>query len=593
MKNKELQKLLKKNKSQLNTGFTITELLVGVIMSTIVVGALGWGVMQVLNITQSQTSKSKIRSESSRAFSFISDELRRAQSIEVDTSNGNLSTIDNPLTPDINEEVAPSFSLPSGGKTILAMTIPNVSERVIYYTAKPNNDIWRGPLVIYRWGPALNADGSYSPASMTDPASWQAQALIDKIDDVEQTTTCNNESVTYKGFYACVTDDDGDGIVETADSNNDRFVLVANEDIDGDGTDELGDTAAIDVNGDATIDTEDLDMNQDGVVDSEDNADSDGLGISAQLFFTGETYAIGTEDDGNYAKEAQVVARARTAPGNNSASFTSYSMSYKTLGAVYGCNPTGTPPEWTMRTDFINDSSNPNSEEGNRNKKWVHDPDRQPQPIKIDTTNNLTINSIPIGDGIPDCISKGGKASGDSITYANEDLTQNGMESVYYNDGTNYTDGNGNVLPSGSDPIFKDNSALGDGSVIHRVSHTIDFEDPVTYNGYSDGNNDFYVGNGPASRVLFLRPGDIVPADPGYDPDDNMTTDNDQKSLREFLEVKGYMETGTNKVKNIDTNERIVIFEVGQTDTTHPGFDRQDNIFILSSDAFAKDAPAP
>ena len=522
MKNKEFQKLLKKNKFKSNSGFTLTELLVGVIMSTIVIGGLGWGVMQVLNITQSQTSKSATRNEASRAFSFISDELKRAESLEVNTSSVNLSTVDNAATPDIDETVAPSFTLPTGGTTILAMNIPNVPQRVIYYVAPPQSDIWRGPLVIYRWGPALNADGSYSETSIdddTDPDNWQAQALIDKVDNTSRTTTCNGSSVSYQGFYACVDDPDGDG-----------------------------------------------------------------LGISAQLFFTGGTDAIGSEDDGNYAAETQVVARARTAPATNTDTFSSYTMSYKTLGAVYGCKLGS--PDWEMRTDFINNPSNPDNEDGNTNKKWKHDPTRQPQPIKIDTSKNLIISSIPINRPNAKCISKGGDAPVDGGTYENHKMKEG--DSAYYQDEDgNYTLADKTTpLPKGTDPIFREE--------LHRVTHTVDFDNPVTYNGYTDDNNDVYVGYGSDSTVLFLRPGDIVPENPGYDPDDNSDTSEDsQKSLREFLEEKGYMDASTNEVIKINQNERIVIFEVGQTDSSHPGFDRQDNIFILSSDVFAKDAPTP
>ena len=607
MKNKEFQKLLKKNRFKSNSGFTLTELLVGIIMGSIVIGGLGWGLLQILEVTKVQTSKSKVRSETSRAFSFISDEMRRAQSIEVDMSASNLSTADNAATPDVNEEVAPNFSLPTGGRVVLALNIPNVPQRVVYYVAPPQSSVWRGPQVIYRWGPAFDVNGNYSTTSIANPAGWQSQALIDKVDDVTQTASCGGNDVTYQGFYACIVDDDGDSVVdsagnpvsETADSNGDGFVLAVDRDVNGDGTVESADTAASDINGDGVINSDDLDINQDGNIDSEDNADADGLAITAQLFFTGGTDAIGSSDDGNYAAQTQVVVRSRTAPNNNSDSFTSYTMSYKTLGAVYGCNPAGNPPngsDWRMRTDFINDSSNPDSEEGNRNKKWVHDPNRQPQPIRIDTTSNLIINSIPVGDGTPDCISKGGKNSTDSIAYANESISDdpNNLDSVYYQDSQGrYTDGQGNVLPSGSEPIFKDNPTLGDGSIIHRVSHTIDFTDPTTYNGYTDGNNDIYVGNGSGSRILFLRDRDTIPNNPGYDPDDNSSTNNNsQISLRQFLQDKGYADN-LGVVQNINKNERIVIFEVGQTDTNHPGFDRQDNIFILSSDVFAKDAPNP
>ena len=43
--------------------------------------------MQVLRATKSETSKVAARNEASRALGFISDEVRRARSIETDLTN--------------------------------------------------------------------------------------------------------------------------------------------------------------------------------------------------------------------------------------------------------------------------------------------------------------------------------------------------------------------------------------------------------------------------------------------------------------------------------------------------------------------------
>ena len=132
-----------------------------------------------------------------------------------------------------------------------------------------------------------------------------------------------------------------------------------------------------------------------------------------------------------------------------------------------------------MRTDFINNPGDPDSEAGNKNRKWVHHDDRQPQPIKINTANRLTINSIPVNESgsATGCISKGGsQVSGEN--YTNESITGKN-DPVYYKNGSQYVDKFDNPV---SDPVFKE--------TIHRVSHTIDFDDPATFNGYTGGNND-------------------------------------------------------------------------------------------------------
>ena len=340
MKNKELQKLLKKNKS--NSGFTLTELLVGLFMSIFVIGALGFGLMTVLRTTQSEGSRTVARNETGRALDFISDELRRAQAIEVNMSSSYLATTDNVSTTDINETVAPAFTLPTGGTVRLALQIPGVDQRVIYSVAPPETSSpWKGPLVIYRWGPELGANGAYTATSLANPAGWTNEALIDKVDNTNQTQACGGANTTYQGFFACVVDDDNDGVVET----------------------------------------ETTDTNTNGVIDNED---IDGKSITAKLYFTGETITVsGTS---GYSADTQTVARARTAPNNTSEDFESYTMSFKTLDPSFACT---TSADWQMRTDFGESLSNPGSI-----TSWNHQANRQPQPIKT-SGNQLVISSVP------------------------------------------------------------------------------------------------------------------------------------------------------------------------------------------------------
>ncbi|GAB4524644.1 MAG: hypothetical protein Tsb0014_03260 [Pleurocapsa sp.] len=202
MKNKNFSQLLRVRKK--NSGFTLLELLTGLIMSTIVIGAIGFGLMQILRTTKDETSKIKVRSETSRALDFVSDEIKRARSIESDASN------------------APNFP---GGTVVLALEIPEISdhidvdgdgdligsddddttsERVIYYLGG-GGTTWEGPQVLYRWGPPLDGSGEYTENN------WTPEALIDRIDDTTITNdpctgtqTLNPAIGTAAGFYACI-----------------------------------------------------------------------------------------------------------------------------------------------------------------------------------------------------------------------------------------------------------------------------------------------------------------------------------------------------------------------------------------------------
>lgn len=183
MKNKQLKqlhKLLKVGKS--HSGFTLIELLSGLIMSTMVIGGLGYGLFQLTRATRDETNKINARNEAARAIEFISDELRRAQSV-ID--------IDSPTF------VSPTANV-SKEDIRLALNIPGIANPVIYSVAPATGD-WQGPLVVSRWGPPLTETGDYS-----DATNWQNQALLDGLDDtLQENIDCNGTDVSYQGFFAC------------------------------------------------------------------------------------------------------------------------------------------------------------------------------------------------------------------------------------------------------------------------------------------------------------------------------------------------------------------------------------------------------
>ncbi|MGL5943230.1 MAG: PilW family protein [Waterburya sp.] len=566
MKSKKLQKLLKKNKS--HAGFTLTELLVGLFMSIFVIGALGFGLMQVLQATQTEGSKTAARNETGRALDFISDELRRAQAVEVNLSEANISAVapdydDNPLT---------------GGTVRLALEIPDVDQRVIYSVAPPQSGSpWKGPLVIYRWGPELRADGSYvtnptSSGRVDNPDGWTNEALIDKIDDAEQTERCGGTDTIFYGFFGCVIDDDGDGFTEDA------------TDVDGNGeinSDDLGVT----------------DKNSDGKVNNEDGADIDGQAITAQLYFTGETITV-TGASG-YSADTQTVARARIAPENNSEDLNSYTMSFRTLNPSFACN--SDPVDWKMRTDFGESLTNPGSI-----INWDHKKNRQPQPISI-PGDTLVISSIPI-DPRKDHTDPLSPLASD----CNNRRSNNGRESTNPSDRRDFS---GNIELGQNDPEYDPvNAPWVDKDDVVAISHFIDFKDPTTFNGDKqgtcDGNNICAGSNGgkvntkksdgnkePNTFVAMLKRGSIVPNTPG-------NVHEGQLSLGEFLytqspslatKTKTGVDANGNDVfeyritNELQPDERIIGFEIGKDTPGEKGFDLQDNIFIVKSEAFSKE----
>ncbi len=547
MKNKELYKLLKKNKLNTNSGFTLTELLVGLFMSIFVIGALGFGLMTVLSTTQSENSKVKARTENSRALDFISDELRQAKTVETDVTN------------------APRFII-TGSTVVLALDIPEISnsatidtdsnantknERIVYYLKSNSGTNWKGPQVLYRWGPPLDADGKYTAGT------WQNQALIDGINSTPiatseldlscPTATRTRTPATPAGFYACLFRQDS-----TKPYQPDKAQANYNP------------------------------------------------SNTAQLFLTGQTKTASGVNNDSQTNDTQVVARARETLVNRTNINNSVTWSFKDIGGQYSCK-SGT--FWNMRTNFGTNPSDLNAS----TTRWDRDTSKQPQPIAIDTSKPLVITSSPTG-GASDCTSRGNPGTGT--------LNLNASTTV-------------------------------------KVSHAIDFGNPITFNGDRDtssGATAYNITqvktNDPA--VQFLKRGTDVPSYGAYDANgDGIITigagSDDQPSLGRFLFEQGLAipkngadpynsatefivpDSSSNlqnflgssyglaltaaqkqNFKLMEDDQRIIAFEVGQiypdksnpdpiTGLTtpspggkNPGFDLQDNIFVVTSDVFKK-----
>ena len=491
MRNKGFQKLLKKQYNS-NSGFTLTELLVGLFMSIFVIGALGFGLTTVLQATQRENSKTAARNENSRALDFISDELRRASEIETDETNARTGTN--------------TGEFDATGKTVvLALNIPEVntsatlgsdadagtSERIIYYLQAASSN-WKGPLVLHRWGPPLGANGNYTDGT------WQPEALLDGIDNTTVSSACPTGTTTTpttpQGFYACIT-----------------------------GTN------------------------------------------TAQLFLTGQTKTASGVND-TQTNDSQVVARARTALAKRTDENDAINWDVEGLGGSFNCSPGPPSTTWDMQTDFTNDSS-----DSSKTTSWTQSTGvtRQAQPIEIDSSKPLTITSSAV----------------------------------------NATNCLNNPVP---------------------ISHTIDFGDPTTFNGDHATDATKNVSSVTANqKVQFFKKGFNIPRYGGYDADGDgvyESSEGDQLSLGQFLYNKGlaipvgggdpnliattfklpdsselatYLASSgltdaeKAKFKTLEDDQRIIGFEMGDhADTTQPGFDLQDNIFVVTSNVFKKKFPA-
>jgi prepilin-type N-terminal cleavage/methylation domain-containing protein len=200
--NKFIKLLQIKKKS---SGFTLVELMVAMLITSLVISATGFGLVSITNKDKREKAETERRVELNRALDFIADEVRQAKPIATDAS-ADLSTI------------APGFD--STDKTpVLTLQIPDVKQRVIYYIASPpSNSVWLGPKVIYRWGPNFGNNGQYTNADNApitgnnNPRNWQGEPLADLIVNTTPSSNPNCDSgwtanpavASRTGFYACV-----------------------------------------------------------------------------------------------------------------------------------------------------------------------------------------------------------------------------------------------------------------------------------------------------------------------------------------------------------------------------------------------------
>ncbi|ACB52490.1 hypothetical protein cce_3142 [Crocosphaera subtropica ATCC 51142] len=190
------QCLLFRKKDNPNGGATLLELLLGSALMAFVVSMAGWGLVHILATDQKASAKETIQYNSNRALEFLTDEIKLGRKIDSDAVAALAE--------------APDFTLPDGAKPIVVFQVPDVPQRVIYYTRPiEEGEVWEGPDVLERWGPRFNEEGQYDETEINNPENWESSILIDSIDNTAHTPTCDTDwqasnPNSTEGFNACV-----------------------------------------------------------------------------------------------------------------------------------------------------------------------------------------------------------------------------------------------------------------------------------------------------------------------------------------------------------------------------------------------------
>lgn len=183
--------IFKKRPGSLNmSGFTLPELLVAATISLGIISLGGFGLVSILTSSQVANAQNERRTELNRSLEFVSAEVRQAEKVEATST------------------LPSEFTLPTGATLALKLFPVGSTTPVIYYVASPSpsDNTWRGPNVVYRWGPQIQDDGSYLNDSA--PGDWTSEPLIDLIEETGALPTCPSDwsGNGTAGFFACVND---------------------------------------------------------------------------------------------------------------------------------------------------------------------------------------------------------------------------------------------------------------------------------------------------------------------------------------------------------------------------------------------------
>lgn len=204
--------------SKPSRGFTLVELLIAVLISTMVIVIAGFALVTITSFDNTAEARTERQIDLNRAFDFMTHEIRMASRInrlETEVADGSTTTLEK-----IVEDAGIKAKLGSYGTIALYLEIPIDTiptscppptppaiipsdyqagfDRVVY-DIRPTTGSWLSPRVIARYGRIPNADGSIDACKPPIPND----ILVDSISDTDINPTC---AVKFGagGFYACL-----------------------------------------------------------------------------------------------------------------------------------------------------------------------------------------------------------------------------------------------------------------------------------------------------------------------------------------------------------------------------------------------------
>ncbi|WP_299412373.1 type II secretion system protein J [Acaryochloris sp. IP29b_bin.148] len=225
----QLERWFPKVQPTRNKGFTLVELLTAAILTSLVMSLVGFGIITAVRANKRTAAVAARRYDLSRAFDFISNEVRRAN--RINQTNRVIASDSSALAAVVTDAGINLSDLGAYGTLVLYLEIPIDTQiptvcpaggpnagspppqpasydRVIYDIRASRQD-WLPPNSIFRYGRVPKLDGSIDPCS--NPIS--SDTLVDAIaDQTAASPPCSAPGMLTgtAGFQTCVIGDQVD-----------------------------------------------------------------------------------------------------------------------------------------------------------------------------------------------------------------------------------------------------------------------------------------------------------------------------------------------------------------------------------------------
>ncbi len=188
-----------------DAGISLVELIIAASLTAVVVSIAGYGVVWMTQGNVKGSLESEMQYNLNRAVELVTEEIRLGNNVLAVPSNY-ISTLASGVQTAINAKgtnITPVLSIKfptsvaSAGSEVIYFTIP----RANIATGEPERAWLKGDVVLYRYGPGLNADGSYTSSPIVTP-------IVDMLSNVSAPSCpTTNPSLTrggnVAGFYVC------------------------------------------------------------------------------------------------------------------------------------------------------------------------------------------------------------------------------------------------------------------------------------------------------------------------------------------------------------------------------------------------------